>query len=319
VEISRPFALASTTTSVKAMPKPEKSERKKAIQAAQRAAAKAEAAGAPRRSAIDGDENVVCYLDDSGTSTEPVLSMSGYFAPAGIWSEFETRAKKIFDQFGISELHAKEFHDTKDEFKGWSLQRKKAFVAHLYTQLAQLSVLGVDSGITRTAYERARFELEHNPNESRYGNCFRWIVETIMQSVPMRAQASVHRATLSFIVEAGNKNDADISRIFDEMKYNPNHVGVVDVMKSVSFANKGSTYALQMADFLAFHSRRYKSRCEVAREYLPMSDMEKMIFFGVMTKTNLHHDYKTNEEIAAGYVSPNSWRLPEGSQQKGVW
>jgi hypothetical protein len=59
-------------------------------------------------------------------------------------------------------------------------------------------------------------------------------------------------ATLSFVVEAGNKNDADILRIFKETRWSRKHVGVYKVLRSVSFADKVSSVALQMADFLAF-------------------------------------------------------------------
>lgn len=53
-----------------------------------------------------------------------------------------------------------------------------------------------------------------------------------------------------------------------------------------------SSIALQMADFLAFHSRRYKSRCESAKEYVAMTDLEKMVFYGVDTKTTLNFEYR---------------------------
>jgi hypothetical protein len=251
---------------------------------------------------------LTCYLDDSGTGEEPILNMSGYIAPDDKWATFESTAREIFSDFGISQLHAKEFNDTKEQFKGWSRRKKVTFVLRLYAELRTSRALGIDVGMTRSAYHRARHEVGHLPNESRYGSCFRQIVETIMKSDMMKYHAAVHKATLSFVVEAGNKNDADLLRVFDEMKFSPNHRGVVDVMRSIVFANKGSTIALEMADFLAFHSRRYKSRCERARDYVPMNDLEKMIFYGIDTKTTLNYEYRTNEEIAAGHRDPRSWR-----------
>ncbi|MGY3506329.1 hypothetical protein ACVWYJ_006948 [Bradyrhizobium sp. USDA 4471] len=251
---------------------------------------------------------IVCYLDDSGTGEEPILNMSGYVATDSQWSEFELAARDIFNKFDISELHAKEFNDTKDQFKGWPRRRKEALALSLYAELRRCRALGIDSGITRAAYQRARHQFGHEPNESRYGNCFKWIIETIMQSDMMKFYAAAHKATLTFVVEAGNKNDADIRRVFDQMKFNPNHRGVVEVMKTVEFVEKGSSIALQMADFLAFHSRRYKSQCEKARRYLPLTDLQRLIFKGIDTKTNLSYEYRTNEEIAAGYKDPNSWR-----------
>jgi hypothetical protein len=252
---------------------------------------------------------IVCYLDDSGTGEEPIITIAGYIGTHSRWLDFEREAKNIFDAFGISELHGKEFNATKGQFRGWPQKKKEALAAHLYLQLREISALGIDCGITRTAYRRARFEHGHYPNESGYGNCFRRIVETIMRSDLMKYYVSEYQATLSFVVEGGNKNDADILRVFHEMKFNPSHVGVVDVMNSVSFADKGSTIALQMADFLAFHSRRYKSQCEKAKSYLPLTDLQKVIFHTVDTKTSLNHGYLTNEEIRSEYKDPTTWRI----------
>jgi hypothetical protein len=254
---------------------------------------------------------LICYLDDSGTGDEPIITMSGYIAAYPRWLEFEQAAGKIFAAFGITELHGKEFNATKGQFKGWSRKKKEALAAHLYFQLRGISALGIDCGITRTAYHKARFEHGEAPNESGYGNCFRRIVDFIMRSDMMKYHVSQHKATLSFVVEAGNKNDADINRVFNQMKFNPNHVGVVDVLKSVSFADKGSAIALQMADFPAFHSRRYKSQCEKAKSYLPLTDLQKVIFHAIDTKTSLNHVYLTNEEIASGYKEHNTWRISD--------
>lgn len=251
---------------------------------------------------------LVCYLDDSGTGDEPIITMSGYLAPYYQWVKFEQAAKEIFSKFGVTALHAKEFNDTKDDFAGWTRRKKEAFAANLYIQLGEVGALGIDAGITRTAYNKARFEHGHYPNESGYGNCFANIIERIMRSDVMKYFALEHKATLSFVVEAGNKNDADLLRVFNEMKFNPNHVGVTEVLKSVSFANKKSTVALQMADFLAFHSRRYKSQCEKEKRYVPLTDLQKVIFHAVPTTTSLNHTYRTNQEIESGFQDPKMWR-----------
>src|SRR5262249_32593903 len=101
------------------------------------------------------------------------------------------------------------------------------------------------------------------------------------------------------------------SRIFNEVKYHPSHRGVVDVMGAVTFAKKGTTIASQMADFLAFQSRRYKGQCEAARRYLPFTKLQRTVFFSVHTKTHLNFEFRTHDEIASGYADPSSWRRRE--------
>jgi hypothetical protein len=251
-----------------------------------------------------------CYLDDSGTGNDsPVLTMAGYVGAIHSWIAFEQRAKKVFAVFGVTELHGKEFNDTKGDFKDWSRSKKEDFAAQLYKHLRQTVEFGVNFSITRSAYHRARFEFGEKPRESAYGYCFQNVVDTIMRSNVMKYCAAEHQGTISFVVEAGNKNDPDILRIFNEIKFDPRHIGIDRVLKSVTFVDKGSTIALQMADFLAFHSRRYSVQCERAKAYLPLSDLQKIIFTAVPTATSLAHGYLTNEEMAAGVTAPpNGWR-----------
>ncbi|HXO68818.1 MAG TPA: DUF3800 domain-containing protein [Bradyrhizobium sp.] len=253
---------------------------------------------------------LICYLDDSGTGTDsPVLTMAGYVGAFHAWIAFEQSAREVFAEFSVTQLHGKEFNDTKGDFKGWPRRKKEAFAARLYLQLRRTAEFGVNFSIVRGAYHRARFEFGEKPRESAYGHCFQNVVDAIMRSSVMKYYAAEHRGTLSFVVEAGNKNDADIVRIFNEIKLDPRHAGVDRILKTVTFADKGSAIALQMADFLAFHSRRYAIQCERAKTYLPLSDLQKVIFDAVPTSASVSHGYLTNEEIAAGVTSPpGGWR-----------
>jgi hypothetical protein len=124
---------------------------------------------------------LVCYLDDSGTGNEPIITMSGYIAPFPRWMEFEQAAKGIFAAFGITELHGKEFNATKGQFKGWSKKKKEALAAHLYFQLRAISALGIDCGIARTAYQKARFDHGHYTHWHRLFPTLSGLTPTLQQ------------------------------------------------------------------------------------------------------------------------------------------
>jgi hypothetical protein len=119
--------------------------------------------------------------------------------------------------------------------------------------------------------------VTEHAQQSAYGFCFGEVLDKIMWSDVMKAAASVG-GTLLFVVEAGNKNDADVVRVFNKAKWDPRNVGAEKVLKSVTFANKTSTIALQMADFLAFTDRRNAIQNERARKYLPLTDLQKVAF-----------------------------------------
>jgi hypothetical protein len=64
---------------------------------------------------------LVAYLDDSGTHDgSPVVTMAGYVGIDDAWTAFETDVAPIFANYAVEVLHAKDFHDTRDAFKGWS-------------------------------------------------------------------------------------------------------------------------------------------------------------------------------------------------------
>jgi hypothetical protein len=150
---------------------------------------------------------------------------------------------------------------------------------------------------------RARFEFGEKSRESAYGHCFQNVVDAIMRSNVMKYYAAEHQGSLSFVVEAGNKNDADIVRIFNEIKLDPRHVGVDRILKTVTFADKGSTIALQMADFLA------RSNVKERRPICLCRTCKKWSLMQFQTSASVSHGYLTNEEIAAGITSPpGGWR-----------
>jgi hypothetical protein len=251
---------------------------------------------------------MVCYLDDSGTDkAAPFMTMSGYVGPTHRWATFERSAAQIFAEFGVTILHAKEFNDTKGDFANWPRRKKEQFAARLYLELRNAASFGVSASIARTAYAKSK-SIGGHTNQSPYGYCFGEVLNQIMYSAATKMAVANHGATLSFVVEAGNKNDADLVRMFNEEKWSPRHTGVETVLKSVAFADKSSTIALQMADSLAFHARRHALQCERAQRYLPLSDLQKIIFYAVPTANSVSHEFLTNQEIEQGYTERSRWR-----------
>jgi hypothetical protein len=58
---------------------------------------------------------------------------------------------------------------------------------------------------------------------------------------------------ISFVIEGGNKNDNNILNVFNAVR---RKYKLENKLKSISFMNKDSSKALQLADFFAFFSRR---------------------------------------------------------------
>jgi hypothetical protein len=200
------------------------------------------------------------FLDDSGTDARsPVITMAGYVALAHHWAIFDKRAKKLYERYGLTQLHASDFHGTKGAFAGWSHDKKMQFVRDLFEHVRKTCVLGVSVSILKEGYSAAGLREGLNKNISAYGMCFNIIVEYI-HSADQLANLAHHG--VSFRVEQGNKNNPDVRQRFH---YFADHEQLVDVIKSMKFVDKAHSAAIQLADFLAFYSRRHAEKCERER------------------------------------------------------
>jgi hypothetical protein len=188
-----------------------------------------------------------CYLDDSGTSGLPVVTLGGFFGAMRHWETLEPKLDAILKPQGIEVLHAKQFHDSDPPFKGWSRIRKRSFVDELFTPAH-----GLIGGFTMTARRNISVAMRDKfPNHSPIGLAFGI---TVMQLATNKVYGPlIKRDGLSFLVESGNANNAEIEGYFHFMSKQPALEGG---LRSISFIAKDSCRAIQLADFLAFHSRR---------------------------------------------------------------
>lgn len=200
------------------------------------------------------------FLDDSGTDDRsPVITMAGYVALAHQWAVFDKRAKKLYARYGITQLHASDFHSTKGKFAGWSRDKKMQFVRDLFELVRKSCVLGASVSVLKQDYKAAGLREGLNKNISAYGMCFNIIVEYIHNA---EAVAALAHHGVSFRVENGNKNNPDVGQRFE---YFAGHEKLVDVIKTMKFVDKAHSAAIQLADFLAFFSRRHAEKCERER------------------------------------------------------
>ena len=192
-----------------------------------------------------------CYLDDSGTSGLPIVTMAGFIAHKSHWDYLEPKFEELLSGYQVVVLHAKEFHDTKGDFKNWKKIKKRSFADELFS-VAHHRLMGVSMTVRRAPFEQHQRDTGQLPSMSAMGVCF----STIMIKIVTDDQIgpAVKQQGVSFFVEAGNKNNAGIKQFFLEMSANPTFEGC---LREITFIEKGSCRAIQLADFFAFYSRRY--------------------------------------------------------------
>lgn len=237
-----------------------------------------------------------CYLDEARTDRESdIVTMAGYIAPYVDWLPFETAAQAIFDAFGVRILHAMDLHAGKREFRGWDWAKKEEFVSALQDKIKSTGAIGVAYSVVKSQFVDAKRLHKVMPNESPYGFCFRSIVSVICYDPVMRMNFdTIQDADISFILEAGNKNSGDVDRIFAVLKQTSPFRGR---LKAVTFSAKDATKALQMADLLAFYSRRHIARYDDVSGYGDGPTMLTILHNGVHIEPLVAHDFKLDKTV----------------------
>lgn len=192
-----------------------------------------------------------CYLDDSGTSGLPVVTLAGFVASESQWKILEPQIDAVMNRYGVSIFHAKEFHDTKPPFSGWSKIKKRTFAEEIFI-ITQKRIFGLSCTLRKTDYVKYQRETGRLASMSPIAICFAAIMMRFFTDPAL--SVGTKAAGVSFLVEAGNKNNAEIAAYFQKMRTNKVFDGKLN---SIEFISKGNCRAIQIADLFAFYSRRY--------------------------------------------------------------
>jgi len=195
-----------------------------------------------------------CYLDDSGTDgVSPIITLAGYLARSNSWEQFEKQSAVLFKKKSLKYYHSKKFYDGKKPFKNWDRKKKDKFIKDWF-DISNMQVLrGITMSLPSEVYNKRREEFDVNHNVSPLGQCFTQLL--IQLSKDNAIWYLMKSVGLEIFVEAGNKNNAGILEWFNKKRESNDELG--QILKSLSFADKQSCHAIQLADFLAFFSRRY--------------------------------------------------------------
>jgi hypothetical protein len=187
-----------------------------------------------------------CYLDDSGTSGLPVVTMAGFVSSLGNWEQIEPIADAIMSSYGVPVFHAKEFHSTKGTFAHWTKIKKRSFAKELFSSFKG-RMHAVSATVRKSSFYEAKKRTGTMETMSPYGVCFSSIVTRILMEPQMGGL--VRQNGLSFLVENGNTNNAELENHFHFMSKQKAFEGH---LRSISFINKDSCRAIQLADYGRF-------------------------------------------------------------------
>jgi hypothetical protein len=204
------------------------------------------------------DENrrmLTCYLDDSGKDALNLATvLAGHVARTTGWRQFELEVEQWFTEYGIHLLHTSDLHGTKGEFADthiWTVLHKQSFVARLCQVASRHVMMGVSMATQKGPYREAAKVSTRKTTVTAYSFTFNAILDWMLRDI--RLGKAVHTEGLEFVLEEGNEDNAEVRRLFSDVRTSHH---LQDVLLSIRFVTKDSCRAIQLADLLAFYSRR---------------------------------------------------------------
>jgi hypothetical protein len=192
-----------------------------------------------------------CYLDDSGTSGLPIVTLGGFVAHMNQWEIAEPKLDTVMNAHGVEVFHAKQFHDTDPPFEGWSKVRKLSFTHEVFSA-SHLALAAISIGVEKEGLKQGK-KLQPGAFDrmSPIGVAFASLMTRLLTNQAIAP--AIKKEGISFLVETGNANTAEIEQYFHRMAKMSVFEGV---LRSISMVPKSHSRAIQLADFFVFYSRR---------------------------------------------------------------
>jgi Protein of unknown function (DUF3800) len=202
---------------------------------------------------VASDREFVCYLDDSDNDGGPMMGLAGFIAPRSTWPALEEALELYLGHKGVGVLRGKDFHHGHMEYTGWDGRQKSDFVDQLFSIVASYGVYGLSSVVCKSDYA----ELRAREKKFDYVAPLTMAFSSILGQIAFKDPPGLFMQNdirYIFYVESGHKNNLNILRYFEDIKRASSVAA--DHLTSLSFIDKASCRAIQLADFLAFHIRR---------------------------------------------------------------
>lgn len=223
---------------------------------------------------------LVCYLDDSGNTQDPVATIAGYLGTAEGWARFEPMARAFFDGEGIEYLHTVDLHQRRNQFDGWTSTETLPFARKLFEMVGECAPVGVEFSVDRAVFNQRKAELGMKAQGSPLTMCFRGLLQNMMGNEGIKEVLGWDGVDLSFVVERG-KSTEPIVKEFDRLVSINAYGGV---LKSLTLEDKKAFIALQAADFHAYFTRRLRCMSKADDRF----DMESEFFNAATVGVRVH-------------------------------
>jgi hypothetical protein len=190
------------------------------------------------------------YFDESGTHDGAAVSgMAGFVGDKRQWAKFEKRTYKLFARHRVNVFHAVDVRRTKNDFKGWSVDRKIKFLDEFHHIINGTLHSGVAAFISETDYNYycGLNWPKGTRRDSKYGILFRACLSQTIDTIA--GVPSTTEPRLRVVLEDGHKNRDDAARIYS---WAEGRIGQHRALSGLTFADKVGCLPLAAADLFAY-------------------------------------------------------------------
>jgi hypothetical protein len=196
---------------------------------------------------------ITAYFDESGTHAgAPLTAMAGYVADEQQWLQFNARVGDLFAQFGIQKFHLVDLRNTREDFAGWSVDRKIGLIDELQHVANESLEHGIVAFLSEENYQKHYCALDWPPRarrDTKYCLLFRACMAITVDSVLGTQRWAIgEEPELRVVLEDGHRNAGDVQRFYEatRRRFGGNSRGLA----GLSFATK-DCLPIAAADLIA--------------------------------------------------------------------
>jgi hypothetical protein len=197
---------------------------------------------------------VTAYIDESGThEPSPASVMAGYLAEARQWRKFEKRAAKCLSRYRVNICHAIDLKRGDNDFRGWSVDKKLAFIddlQHIMNETLECGHLVVLKSDDYDIFYGNRERPKKVIRDTKYGVLFRSIVACFVKHIAQTERWQQKVKGFQIVLESGHPNSGDAVRLFEFARSQLGNRSAG--LAGVSFKPKLDCLPLAAADLLAY-------------------------------------------------------------------
>jgi hypothetical protein len=203
---------------------------------------------------------IIAYFDESyDREHSHVFALAGWTAWNTEWERLNSEWRAVLAEYGIADLHMRDYESGWGQYKGWERTRKIEFLSALIDTFGEGSAspssgpLGFWSALPLKDYERY---VGGRPLKWEDHHSFVCFVHCISRMLPF-TRGMPQGVKIDFVFDSNPNLETRTRAIFSQLPFLPEFAEFHHRFGDVRFASRRDTPPLQAADLLAYECYKH--------------------------------------------------------------